>query len=86
MADVWTLWCDLVADLLRNLTLTVDPDVIVIGGGLSQIDGVIADLTDALNRARIGDFPVPRLCLAEGGDTSGARGAAFAAWQEAQHG
>lgn len=86
MADVWTLWCDLVADLLRNLTLTVDPDILVIGGGLSQIDGVIADLTDALNRARIGDFPVPRLCLAEGGDTSGARGAAFAAWQEAQHG
>lgn len=83
MHGVWTLWCDLVADLLRNLTLTIDPDVIIIGGGLSQIDGVIADLSDALHRARIGDFAVPGLLLAQGGETSGARGAAYAAIQEA---
>lgn len=86
MAGVWTLWCDLVADLLRSLTLTLDPDIVVLGGGLSRIAGVVPDLTAALDRARMGDFTVPPIVLAEGGDTSGARGAAYAAWQELQHG
>ena len=64
-------------------TLTADPDVIVLGGGLSQIDGVIQDLSVAAQKAQIGDFSTARLTLAQGGDSSGARGAAYAAWQEA---
>ena len=36
MAETWALWCDLTADLLRNMTLTVDPDIIVLGGGLRK--------------------------------------------------
>lgn len=79
-AAVWQAWCDLVADLLRTLILTVDPDIIVLGGGLSQIDGVIDDLTTATQNAQIGDFTIPPIVLAQGGDTSGARGAAYAAW------
>ncbi len=81
MADVWSLWCDLVADLLRNLVLTVDPDVVVFGGGLSKFPDLIKDLTPAVQSAQIGDVAIPVLSLAEGGDTSGARGAAYAAWQ-----
>ncbi|MCF2870660.1 ROK family protein [Octadecabacter sp. G9-8] len=81
MAQVWQLWCDLTADLLHSMTLTADPDVIVLGGGLTHIDGIIDDLTAAAQRAQIGDFGVPPLVLAQGGDTSGARGAAYAAWQ-----
>ena len=79
-AQVWQAWCDLVADLMRTLILTIDPDIIVLGGGLSQIDGVIDDLTTAAHAAQIGDFSIPPIVLAQGGDTSGARGAAYAAW------
>lgn len=84
MAAVWAVWCALVANLLQRLVVTLDPDVIVLGGGLSQIDGVIDDLTQALTDAQIGGFPTPPLQSAQGGDATGARGAAFAAWQEVQ--
>lgn len=80
MAQVWEAWCALVADMLRNLVLTVDPDMIVLGGGLSTIEGVAGDLSRATQAAQIGDFTVPPIVLAQGGDTSGARGAAYAAW------
>jgi predicted NBD/HSP70 family sugar kinase len=78
---VWQVWCAFAADLLHTLTLTADPDLIVLGGGLTHIDGIVDDLTAAARHAQIGDFGVPSIVLAQGGDTSGARGAAYAAWQ-----
>lgn len=81
MMQVWSVWCEMTAELLHTLTMMVDPDLIVLGGGLSQIDGVVDDLTAAALRAQIGDFGAAKLVLAQGGDTSGARGAAYAAWQ-----
>lgn len=80
-APVWQVWCALAADLLHTLTLTADPDLIVLGGGLSQIDGIVDDLTAAAKAAQLPTFGTPPLVLAEGGDTSGGRGAAYAAWQ-----
>ncbi len=77
---VWDVWCAFTADLIHSLTLTVDPDLIVLGGGLTHIDGMAADLAAAASHAQIGDFAVPPIVLAQGGDTSGARGAAYAAW------
>lgn len=82
MAQVWQAWCALCADMLHSLTLTVDPDLIVLGGGLSQIDGLVEALTDAARAAQIGDFGVVPIAVAQGGDTSGARGAAYAAWAD----
>ena len=78
---VWQVWCDFGADLLHSLTLTADPDLIVLGGGLTHIEGLVDDLRTTARRAQIGDFAVPEIVLAQGGDTSGARGAAYAAWQ-----
>ena len=78
---VWQVWCDFGADLLHSLTLTADPDLIVLGGGLTHIDGLVEDLSATTRRAQIGDFAIPEIVLAQGGDTSGARGAAYAAWQ-----
>ena len=78
---VWQVWCDFSADLLHTLTLIADPDLIVLGGGLTHIDGLVEDLSAAARRAQIGDFAVPEIVLAQGGHTSGARGAAYAAWQ-----
>lgn len=85
VAAVWAVWCDLVAELLLTAILTLDPDVIVLGGGLSTVDGVADDLRDALARTHIAGLPLPRLGIAEGGDATGARGAALAAVQAYHH-
>jgi len=69
-----------VAALLHAVTLTLDPDVIVLGGGLSAIPDVVKDLTAALEDAQVKGFAAAPLALAQGGDASGARGAAYAAW------
>lgn len=86
MAPVWAVWCQIAAELIHTLTLTVDPDVIVLGGGLSAVPGVEDDLTAAAAQAQIPGFAPARLVLAEGGDASGARGAAYAALQQVQDG
>lgn len=76
---VWEIWCELSADLIHSLTVTIDPDVIVLGGGLSNITGIVDALSAAAKRAQIAGFGSTPIVLAEGGDTSGARGAAYAA-------
>lgn len=81
IAKVWRVWRSLVAETLYSVTLSVEPDVFVLGGGLSKITGIAEDLSDSLSSACF----LPGVCaevrLAQGGDASGARGAAFAAWQ-----
>lgn len=80
-AKTWAVWTALVAELMITLTMMIDPDCIVMGGGLSLIDGVTDDLQTALQATQLPGFDVPQILLAQGGETSGARGAAFAAWQ-----
>jgi predicted NBD/HSP70 family sugar kinase len=82
VAECWSIWLDLLTDLLITLTLTVDPACIVLGGGLSQIPGLLDDLRPRLAAAQLTGFKVPQLRIAEGGDASGARGAAWAAWSD----
>ena len=81
-AQAWRVWCDLLADLLITLVFTTDPSAVVIGGGISKIPDLIRDLTVPLQKAQLPGFAIPELLLAEGGDASGARGAAYAALQE----
>lgn len=80
----WAAWLDLAADMALALVQTVDPDVIVLGGGLSRVEGLAQELHTALARAQIPGFGVAPIVIADGGDASGARGAALAAWQEAR--
>ncbi len=80
--QVWRIWCDLIAELLVNATLTLDPDIIVLGGGLSAVEGLPADLSAALANAHIPNLALPLVSVAEGGDATGARGAALAATAE----
>ena len=82
LAKVWSVWCDLTAELIHTLCMTLDPECVVLAGGLSRAPGLIADLTDALQRAQLPGYAAVPLLLAEGGDTTGARGAAFAAFQK----
>lgn len=79
VAQAWDIWIALVSDLLITLARTADPDCIVIGGGLSQIDGLASDLTEALRDTQFAGFDIPQIAIAQGGDSSGARGAAYAA-------
>ncbi|MEM8591393.1 MAG: ROK family protein [Pseudomonadota bacterium] len=81
MKEVWTIWSALAAEMIHGLTLTVDPDVIVLGGGLSSVPGVVDDLMESAQAAQISGFSAAPIVLAEGGETSGARGAAYAAWK-----
>lgn len=82
MAQVWDIWCALAGGFFHTLTLIEDPDVIVLGGGLSKIEGIAADLMQATQAVQLEDFDTPPIVLASGGDTSGARGAAYAAHVE----
>ncbi|MDZ4086638.1 MAG: ROK family protein [Tabrizicola sp.] len=84
-AKAWDIWLDLATEFLITLGLTIDPQVIVIGGGLSRAPGLTDDLTQRLQKATLNGFPIPVLRLAEGGDASGARGAALHALNEATH-
>ena len=86
LAAVWAIWLELLTDLMITLTLTADPACIVLAGGLAHVDGLLPELTTALQTAQLGDFAIPVLRLAQGGDATGARGAAYAAWREAGHG
>jgi len=83
--DVWSIWCDLTSDLLFSLTQVVDPDIIVVGGGLSKIEHMTKDLKNHMQRKQFTGFGLPVLSCAQGGDVSGARGAALAASQEARN-
>ncbi len=81
-ARTWEIWLELTADMLHTLCYTADPACIVLAGGLSRAPGLVPDLTQALQRAQLPGYGVPPLLLAEGGDTTGARGAAYAALVE----
>ena len=80
--DVWQVWLDITSDLLLSLIQSVDPDVITLGGGLSQIPGIANDLEARTVEKQISGFSLPKIVVAAGGDASGARGAALAAAQE----
>lgn len=78
-AKVWDIWCALTGDLVRTLTRTLDPDCFILGGGLSKIARVDADIAAAARSAQFAGFEIAPILIAQGGDDSGARGAAYAA-------
>ena len=84
VADIWNIWVELVAEFLMNLTLAFDPGCIVLGGGLSKIDGIETDLAAALAKVQWQGFAVPAIVQGEGGASSGSLGAAYAAYLEVE--
>ena len=81
-AQTWALWCELTAELIHTLTLTVDAECIVLSGGLSRAPNLIAHLDAALVKTALPGYAPPVIRLAEGGDATGARGAAYVAHVE----
>ena len=71
------LWEDRLARGLASVINLVDPDVIVVGGGLSRIDRLYANVPARWGRYVFSDTLVTRLVPAAHGDASGVRGAAW---------
>ena len=82
---VLEIWADLVAEALLSLQLITDPDCIVLGGGLSNMPGVIERLSRAFAARKLGPITPPPLRRARFGDSSGARGAALYALAQCQN-
>ncbi len=80
-SEVRAVWLALLAELLYVLTVTIDPDMIVLAGGVASDPHVATEVEAAMFANRIGTFPIPPVRTAQGGDASGARGAAYAAYQ-----
>ena len=79
MRLVYDAWLDVLCELVHMIQLTIDPDCIVLGGGLSRIDGLIGSLSDRFDRHRLTGVDAPAFVSARFGDSSGVRGAAMLA-------
>lgn len=70
-------YLDLLAVCLGNILTIIDPDLVVIGGGLSNFSAIAEGLAARLPRHLLPVASVPRIERARHGDAGGMRGAAF---------
>lgn len=85
-SKVMDIWSDLAGEMLYTAQLLFDPEVVVIGGGLSNIPDLPQRMSDALMRLRFGTSRPPSIRRAVHGDSAGARGAALMAKAESYEG
>lgn len=69
-------YIDLLGIFLGQVLTVFDPDLVVIGGGLSQFDGIYQLLPEVLPQYLYGIADLPAIEKARYGDSGGARGAA----------
>jgi predicted NBD/HSP70 family sugar kinase len=70
-------YCNLLALALSTVINIVDPAVIVMGGGLSNLAGLYDQVPEYLPRYVFSDHVSTRIVQAQHGDSSGVRGAAW---------
>ncbi len=80
--QIWDRYIDRVARGLSIVVNTLDPDIFVMGGGMSNIDELIPDLTPAIARFTFSPVFHTPIVRAKHGDASGVRGAAWL-WKDA---
>ena len=78
---VYERFADRLARSLALLTNVVDPDVFVLGGGMSNVDEIYDDLPGLVTQYIFGDSFETPIRKAVHGDSSGVRGAAWL-WKE----
>jgi fructokinase len=78
---VYERFADRLARSLALLTNVVDPDVFVLGGGMSNVDEIYEDLPGLVSQYIFGDSFETPIRKALHGDSSGVRGAAWL-WKE----
>ncbi len=76
-AKSFDLYCDRLARCLGAVINILDPDVIVLGGGLSNIDELYTEVPRRWGRTVFSDRVDTKLVRNAHGDSSGVRGAAF---------
>jgi fructokinase len=67
----------LLALALSTVINTLDPHIIVLGGGMSNIEKIYPEVTKYLSRYVFSDIVSTKLVKAGYGDSSGVRGAAW---------
>jgi len=77
------LYVERLARALGSVVNILDPDVIVLGGGLSNIDALYPQLRETLPHHVFSDVVVTRIAKNRHGDASGVRGAAWL-WAEGE--
>jgi fructokinase len=75
--DTMARWEGRLAKALATVINLLDPDVIVVGGGLSAIDRLYENVPPKWNRWVFSDQVRTKLVRAKHGDASGVRGAAW---------
>ena len=68
---------DILAYSFAQLAIYYDPDVIVVGGGISNIPEIYKCLPDLMSGYLFKGVLLPKIVVAEFGDYSGLRGAAI---------
>lgn len=79
---IWQRYVDRVARGLSLVVNALDPDIFVMGGGMSNVDELYRDLPDVLARYTFSTVFHTPIRRAVHGDSSGVRGAAWL-WREA---
>ncbi|MFH0258538.1 N-acetylglucosamine kinase [Vibrio rumoiensis] len=68
---------DLLAICLGNIFTAFDPDVVVLGGGLSNFEAIYNEMPKRIQPHLLPVGKVPKILKAKHGDSGGVRGAAF---------
>lgn len=76
-------YIDIAGAAFASLVLHYDPEVIVLGGGLSNIPEIAASLPKAMAKHLFNQVTLPKVTTAKFGDASGVRGAAIIGAQHA---
>ncbi|REL25572.1 ROK family protein [Thalassotalea euphylliae] len=74
-------YIDILGAAIANIIVQHDPDTIVLGGGLSNIEAIIDKLPTASAKYLFAGIEMPTITKAKHGDSSGVRGAAILALQ-----
>jgi len=82
----YEIYLDRLARSLSGIINTVDPEVFVFGGGLSNISRLYQDLPTAIMKYIFSDSVRTQFCKAKHGDSSGVRGAAWLTGRSAAFG
>lgn len=77
VAELWDRYCDQLARALAGVINTLDPDAIVLGGGVSNIPQLYPGLQDRIAQYVFGKQCCTPVVQARHGDSSGVRGAAW---------
>ncbi|MEP1446151.1 MAG: ROK family protein [Paraglaciecola sp.] len=75
--EVMDVYIDCLGCYFAQLTLMYDPDIIVLGGGVSNIAEIYARLPNVMQKYFFNGVIAPSVVAAKYGDSSGVRGAAI---------